>query len=317
MQRIALVTGGAGFIGSHVADRVSAAGYRVRVLDDFSTGRRANLSALPAEADVVDGDVRDTGLLRRVMAGVDVVFHHAALVSVPGSVEDPIPTHEVNAGGTLAMLIASRDAHVGRVVYAASSSAYASRAEGPISEDDPPSPTSPYGVAKLAGERYCHAFTATYGLPTVSLRYFNVFGPRQDVSSGYAAVIPAFAAALLEGRSPVVFGDGLQSRDFIHVADVAQANVLAAAAPEEATGAVYNIGSGRAHSIIEVLDGLRELIGGGPSAVFEAPRSGDIRHSCADVSAARRMLGFRATVAFGDGLRDVVRWLESHREGLG
>jgi UDP-glucose 4-epimerase len=312
MRRVALVTGGAGFIGSHLTDRLTAEGVRVRVLDDFSTGSRDNLTNLPGDADVIEGDLLDPRALRRALAGVDVVFHHAALVSVPSSVAEPVRTHEVNASGTLFLLVASREAGVGRVVYAGSSAAYGEAAGGRIAETAPVAPTSPYGAAKLAGELYCRAFTASYGLPTVALRYFNVFGSRQDPGSGYAAVIPAFATALLQGRAPVVYGDGRQSRDFVHVRDVAHANVLAWRAPDAAVGRVFNVGSGHAHSLLELLETLRGVTGvDALEPVFEPPRAGDIRHSRSDITQAARSLSFGPLVSFRDGLEETVAALRS------
>jgi UDP-glucose 4-epimerase len=312
MRRVALVTGGAGFIGSHLTDRLSADGVRVRVLDDFSTGTRENLTNLPGDADVIEGDLMDPASLRRAVEGVEVVFHQAALVSVPSSVTDPVRTHEVNASGTLSLLVACRDAGVGRVVYAGSSAAYGEAGDGPIAETAPLAPTSPYGAAKLAGELSCRAFTASYGLPTVVLRYFNVFGSRQDPGSGYAAVIPAFATALLRDRAPVVYGDGRQSRDFVHVLDVAEANVRAWRAPDPAVGRVFNVGSGHARSLLELLETLRAVTGvDAPEAIFERPRAGDIRHSHADITEAARSLSFRPSVSFRDGLEETVVALRS------
>jgi UDP-glucose 4-epimerase len=245
------------------------------------------------------------------MRGVDVVFHHAAVVSVPDSIEDPLRTHRINAGGTLSVLIAARDAGARRVIYAASSSAYGPATDRAIKETHQLRPISPYGAAKLAGELYCRSFTAGYGLPTVCLRYFNVFGPRQDAGSGYAAVIPAFAAAMLDGRPPTIFGDGLQSRDFVHVADVAEANVLAASTGSSAIGRVFNIGSGRSRSLLELIETLRAVIGpNAPQPVFAGPRAGDIRDSRADITAARRALGFQPRTGFEDGIREYVRSLD-------
>jgi UDP-glucose 4-epimerase len=313
-----LVTGGAGFIGSALALRLAEEGCRVRILDDLSTGSLGNLAGLPGDADVVEGDLLDGALLRSTLNGVSVVFHHAAIASVSRSVEDPVASHRVNATGTLEVLLAARDAGVDRLVYASSSAAYGATGEEPVGERHPTAPTSPYGAAKLSGEQYCRAATVTFGLPTVSLRYFNVFGPRQSPSSGYAAVIPAFASAMIAGEAPVVFGDGLQTRDFVYVDDVVEANLLASRPGNGADGNAFNIGGGRAHSLLDLIGALHEVIGpGARNPVFREPRAGDIRHSLADVGAARDILGFQPQVSLEDGLRRTVAWLASSRSADG
>ena len=306
-----LVTGGGGFIGSNLARALLAAGHEVRVIDNFATGRRGNLAGVERDVEVIDADVLDRTALDKAIDGVSVVFHQAAIPSVSRSVADPLRSHEANATGTLAVLVAARDVGVDRVVYASSSSVYGGAAALPVHEDLPTRPISPYAVSKLAGEAYCRAFTATFRLSTVSLRYFNVFGPRQDPTSEYAAVIPRFVTALLAGTSPVVFGDGEQSRDFTFIDNVVQANVLAAGAGDEASGRAFNIAHGDRRSLNQLLEALRSIIGSDLQATYEDPRPGDVRHSQADLTAAREVLGYRPGVSFEEGLRRTVDWLSS------
>lgn len=312
MSELCLVTGGAGFIGSHLVEALAAAGRRVRVLDDFSTGDRLNLSHVRPAPEVVAGDVADLEFVKRAAAGVGVVFHLAALASVQRSVEAPDDTHHVCATGTLRVLDAARRAGVRRVVYAASSSAYGLPPNDLQSEDDPLNPLSPYAAAKLAGELYCQSFNASYGLSTVRLRFFNVFGPRQRADSPYSGVIALFTAALTAGRAPVVFGDGLQSRDFVYVSDVVQALLKAAEAPG-ASGRVYNVGTGRGTSVLDLLAALNRVLGTDVAPRHEPARSGDVRHSRADVSRARLELGYAPVVAFEEGLRKTVEWARQAR----
>lgn len=301
-----LVTGGAGFIGSNLVARLISQGEDVRVLDDMSSGKRENL---PVNADLVEGDVSDEGVVRRALAGVEVVFHLAARTSVARSVEDPLATDMVNTHGTLAVLKASADAGVRRVVCASSSSVYGGAASLPSPESAQLLPRSPYAVSKLAGEHYCRVFYELYGLETVSLRYFNVFGPKQRPDSAYAAVVPLFVRALSRGERPVIHGDGHQSRDFTFVEDVSEANLAAAAAPAGvAAGEAFNIAAGHSHSLLELLETLGHLIGTIPRPVHTEPRPGDVRHSQADVDAARQALGFEARVSFEEGLRRTVEW---------
>jgi nucleoside-diphosphate-sugar epimerase len=301
-----LVTGGAGFIGSSLAEALVADGHRVRVLDDLSSGFADNV---PAEAEVVTGSVTDQCLVRDAVRGVEVVFHHAASRSVLASVESPLRTDFTNTHGTLSVLKASCDAGVRRVVYASSSSVYGGAAPLPASEAAAAVPRSPYAVSKLAGEHYARVFAEVYGLETVSLRYFNVFGPRQRPDSPYAAVIPLFIDALRQQRDPVVHGDGQQSRDFTYIDDVVTANLAAAVTPPEVcSGRVYNLAGGQAHSLLEVLAILGRILGVQPTPVFAEPRQGDVRHSQADISAARRDLGFVPHVAFEEGLTQTVSW---------
>jgi UDP-glucose 4-epimerase len=307
-----LVTGGAGFIGSHLVEALLARGHAVRVLDNFSTGRRANLAHLRECIDLRIGDLTDLEAVRAAARGVDLVFHQGALASVPRSVADPAATHQACATGTLHVLTAAREAGVRRVVYAASSSAYGASTRLPKQETDPTLPLSPYAVAKLAGEQYCAAFTHVYGLETVRLRYFNVFGPRQPPDSPYAAVIPLFLQALLEGRPPTIHGDGQQSRDFTFVDDVVQANLLAAEAPRVA-GKVYNIACGRRTSLLELVARMNALLGTAIEPVHAEPRAGDVRHSQADITAARADLGYSPRVDVAEGLRRCVEHFTAGR----
>jgi UDP-glucose 4-epimerase len=310
MSEICLVTGGAGFIGSHLVHGFAAAGRRVRVLDDFSTGLRSNLEHVSPAPEIVEGSVDDAAAVDRATAGVGVVFHLAALASVQRSVEAPADTNAVCVTGTLNVLDAARRNKVRRVVYAASASAYGVPAGEVQTEDEPPSPLSPYAAAKLAGELYCQAFAATYGLETVRLRFFNIFGPRQRADSPYSGVIAIFVAALTAGRTPTVFGDGLQSRDFTHVSDVVQALQKAADVPG-VSGRVYNVGTGRSVNLLELLAALNRQLGTNLTPKHAPPRGGDIRFSRADISRARRELGYEPHVAFEDGLADTLRWYRS------
>lgn len=304
----AVVTGGAGFIGSHLVEALLARGDEVVVLDDFSTGRRANLEPFAARIELVEGSITDPGVCARAMAGADHAFHQAALGSVPRSVADPVTTHDVNLTGTLNVLVAARDAGVRRVVYAASSSAYGDTPVLPKHEGMAPLPRSPYAVTKLAGEEYCRAFHASYGLETVALRYFNVFGARQDPASRYAAVIPLFFAAALEGRPPEIFGDGEQTRDFTHVDNVVRANFLALEAPAAALGEVFNVGCGGRISINQLWQGIRDIVGADVEPVYLEPRAGDVRDSLASLEKARSLLGYEPEVGLEEGLRRTADW---------
>ncbi|MBL8796383.1 MAG: SDR family oxidoreductase [Planctomycetia bacterium] len=299
---LCLVTGGAGFIGSHLVDALLARGDEVHVLDDFSTGRRANLAHVAERIDVVEGDLTNLATVREAAEGVQVIYHQGALPSVPRSVADPWTTHQVCATGTLHVLMAARDAGVRRVVYAASSSAYGNSERLPKREADPTDPLSPYAVAKLAGEQYCAAFTRVYGLETVRLRYFNVFGPRQAPDSPYAAVIPLFIEAIQNGRPPRLHGDGLQSRDFSYVANVVDANLRAAEAPN-ASGKVYNVACGERITLLDLIARINRLLGTNVQPVHGDPRPGDVRHSQADISRARADLGYEPRVGWEEGLR--------------
>ena len=304
-----LVTGGAGFIGSHLVEALVADGHAVRVIDDLSTGKRGNLQAVAQRVQLIESSVLDLDKLKAALADVNLVFHLAALPSVQRSVEDPPASHEACATATLQVLNAARLAGVRRVVYAASSSAYGDTPGAVRTEDDPIAPLSPYAAAKLAGEHYCRCFTASYGLETVRLRFFNIFGPRQDARSPYSGVIALFIAAMSAGRTPAIYGDGLQSRDFTYVANAVQAMIKAATAPA-AVGHVYNIGSGGSSSVLDLVRNLNQLLGTRLEPVHGPARTGDVRHSQADITRARRDLGYEPTVSFAEGLRLT---LEAHR----
>ena len=307
---VMLVTGGAGFIGSHIVERLVALGHEVRVLDNFSTGRRENLSSLEGGIDIIEGDIRDVPSVERAVKGVEVVFHEAALASVPRSVADPASSNEVNVTGTLNLLVASRDSGVRRFVYASSSSVYGNSPELPKRESMVPSPESPYAASKLAAENYCRIFSSLYGLECVSLRYFNVFGPRQDPGSEYAAVVPLFVTALLEGRPPTIYGDGEQSRDFTYVANVVDANMLALSA-DGAAGEVFNIACGCTATVNELLAKMQRITGTSLASHHTDPRPGDVKHSFADVSKAEGTLGLDSKVLFDEGLTLTVDWFRS------
>lgn len=296
-----LVTGGAGFIGSHIAEALLDRGDSVRIFDNLATGRISNLAALKGRAEFVEGDLRDLDSLRSAVEGVEVVFHQGALASVPRSIADPIRSLETNINGTQNVLIAARDAAVRRVVYASSSSVYGNTPTLPKREDMPTNPMSPYALQKLTGELLCGIFTRIYELETVALRYFNVFGPRQDPTSEYAAVIPRFLTALIERRRPIIFGDGEQTRDFTYIANVVQANLLAATAPQ-AVGHAMNIGCGEQISLNTVLHMAGDLLGVTVDAEYRDPRPGDVRDSLADISLARRLLAYKPIVSFREGL---------------
>jgi UDP-glucose 4-epimerase len=309
-----LVTGGAGFIGSHLVEGLVADGHAVRVLDDLSTGKRENLRALEKRIDLIEGSVLDPEAVRKAVADVAWIFHLAALPSVQRSVEDPLASHAACATATLQVLNAARLAGVGRVVYAASSSAYGDTPGAVRTEDDPIAPLSPYAAAKLAGEHYCRCFTASYGLETVRLRFFNIFGPRQDARSPYSGVIALFIAAMSTGTRPSIHGDGLQSRDFTYVANAVQALIKAATAPA-AVGKVYNIGSGGSISVLDLVEHLNQLLGSHLEPVRGPARTGDVRHSQADIARAQRDLGYAPTVSFVDGMRSTLNWYASLKGG--
>ena len=306
-----LVTGVAGFIGSNLAEALLARGHRVRGLDNFLSGKRENLEGLGA-VEFTEGDVRDIETCRRACRGVDFVLHEAALGSVPRSIEDPALSNECNVTGTLNMLVAARDAGVRRFVFAASSSAYGDTPVLPKVETMPPQPLSPYALTKLAGEEYCRLFTELYGLQTVSLRYFNVFGKRQDPFSTYAAVIPKFVSALLKGEPPEIYGDGEQTRDFTYIEDVVQANLKACEAPEEACGQVYNIAFGQRISLNELYREIARLLGTDLPPRYGPPRPGDVRHSLADISKARHLLGYRPRYDVATGLGEAIAWYRAN-----
>ncbi len=305
-----LVTGGAGFIGSHIVDALVGRGESVRVLDNFSSGRRENLVHNLDRIQLIEGDLTDLDTVRHAVSGVDYVLHLGAISSVPRSVADPLAAHTVNATGTLHVLMAAREAGVRRVVYSSSSAVYGNDPALPKHEDMLPQPLSPYAVSKLAAEHYCTAFHQVFGLPTVSLRYFNVFGPRQDPTSEYAAVIPKFIIAMLRGQSPAIYGDGLQSRDFIYVANVVTANLLACES-ERAVGQVMNIASGERVTLRDLVVDLNTILETHAQPRFEAARPGDVRHSQADISRVRSVLGLAEISDFNQGLRKTVDWFRT------
>lgn len=313
---IVVVTGGAGFIGSHIASAVSAAGARVRVLDDLSTGHRENLDEIGGDIDFIEGSVADEKVLAKALDGAELVFHEAAIPSVPRSVAEPTQTHIASVDGTFSLLLAARDQKVRRVVYAASSSAYGDQPTLPKSEGMAPDPLSPYAVAKLVGEYYCQVFTRVYGLETVSLRYFNVFGPRQDPGSQYSGVVSRFISALFADERPVIYGDGEQSRDFTYIENVVGANLNAASAAG-AVGKVINVANGARVTLNELLAELKELTGKQDvTAEYFEPRVGDVRHSLADITMARELLNYESKVDLREGLKRTIDWWKTSRFAL-
>jgi len=309
---VSLVTGGAGFIGSHLATALVERGDEVRVLDNFSTGFRRNLDHLQDRVEIIEADITDTKMVRSACEGVDVVFHQAALASVPRSVAAPLESHAACVTGTVTVLDAARQAGVRRVVYAASSSAYGDQPFVSKRETDLPAPLSPYAAAKLAGEYYCQAFHATYGLETVAIRYFNVFGPRQDPKSEYSAVIPIFVTRMLAEKRPVIFGDGHQSRDFTYIDNVVAGN-LAAAESESAVGHTINVACGRQFTLLDLVSAINRVLGTKLEPQFEMERPGDVRESLADITLARTVLGYEPVVDFDEGLRRSIDYYKTLR----
>ncbi len=302
-----LVTGGAGFIGSHIVERLLADGQKVRVLDNFSTGKHTNLAPFQGRIELVEGDLRDAGALARAVEGCEVVYQQAALRSVPRSIDDPLANNDVNVTGILQLLVAAKRAGVRRVVYASSSSVYGDDPSLPKVETQTPRPISPYAASKIMGEYYCRIYSQLYGLETVSMRYFNVFGPRQDPESKYAAVIPRFITAALAGEPAEVHGDGLQSRDFTYVDNVVDANLLAGTAPD-VSGEAFNIACGGRFTLLDVLSAIEKGLGHPVARKHEEARAGDVKHTLADISKARRMLGYEPKVDFEEGMRRTVDW---------
>jgi len=303
-----LVTGGGGFIGSHLSEHLLQRGYRVRVLDNFATGRRENVSGIAGDAELIEGDVQSYQRVEKAVSGCEVILHQAALPSVQRSIHDPLTSNATNVIGTLNVLLAARDQGVRRVVCASSSSVYGSASGvAPKRETDPTVPISPYATGKLAGELYARSFHGVFGLDVVALRYFNVFGPRQDPSSQYSAVIPKLIAALTAGRRPVIFGDGEQSRDFTYVENVVRANALAMDAPGVA-GQIYNVACGERVTVNRLVRETEDLLGVEIEPVYTAPRPGDVRHSVADLSRARRELGYEPTVRLREGLARTIHY---------
>lgn len=313
LSGIALVTGGAGFIGSHIASALAASGARVRIIDDLSTGYTENLNEISGDVDFVQASVADETALQRVLEDVELVFHEAAIPSVPRSVENPRQTHIASVDSTFSLLLASKAKKVRRIIYAASSSAYGDQPTLPKVENMLPEPLSPYAVAKLVGEYYCQVFTRVYNLETISLRYFNVFGPRQDPSSQYSGVISRFIAALLSDQQPVIYGDGEQSRDFTYIANVVEANLKAAEA-NRGVGSIINIANGQRISLNQLLQEIQNLTGKGDlKADYQPPRAGDVLHSLADISRARDLLGFEPRVGLREGLQLTIDWWKQSR----
>jgi len=302
-----LVSGGAGFIGSHLAEALVRAGHRVRVLDNLYSGKPGNLAAVRGDVELVRGDCADPRAARRAARGMEVVYHQAAIPSVARSVDDPALSHSANATGTLSLLVAARDAGVRRVIYAGSSSVYGDSPELPKRESMMPRPLSPYAVAKLVGEHYLSVFCRLYGMEGLTLRYFNVFGPRQDPSSPYSGVISRFATALIAGRTPLIYGDGRQSRDFTYVENVVRGNLLALRA-KAARGQAVNVATGKRVSLLELLGAMARETESTPRVLRKPARPGDIRHSLADVGLARRLLGYRPTVDLETGLTRTLAW---------
>ncbi|MCK4248903.1 MAG: SDR family oxidoreductase [Candidatus Omnitrophica bacterium] len=311
-----LVTGGAGFIGSNIVEALIKSGCnKVRVVDNFFAGTKENLDPFLDKIELIEGDIRDKSFMEEICDGVDIILHQAALCSVPRSIDDPVSSNDVNVAGTLNLLVAARKGGVKRVVYASSSSVYGDTPSLPKKEDQRPEPVSPYAVSKLAAEYYCQVFSGIYGLETVSLRYFNVFGPRQDPHSKYAAVVPNFISAILKGRPPKIHGDGKQSRDFTYIDNVVQANLKAAAAPaSDVMGRVFNIACGEQHTVLEITETIMAITGGKIKPEFIPLRQGDVLHSLADISGAKEDLGYKPGIGFRDGLKKTVEWFHSLKE---
>jgi nucleoside-diphosphate-sugar epimerase len=302
-----VVTGGGGFIGSHIVENLVRQRNTVKVIDNFSTGKRENVGAFKNDVEIIEADLAETKNLAQFLKGADYVIHQAAIPSVPKSILDPFKSHDANVNGTLNLLLACRDVGVKRVVYASSSSLYGDSPTLPKHESMMPNPLSPYGAQKLFAEMYCQVFTKAYGIETVSLRYFNVFGPRQDSTSQYSGVLALFIPAVLQGRRPTIYGDGLQSRDFTYVQNVVEANLLACKLPGVG-GQVFNVACGDRITVNSMLHQINKIVGVDISPVYAEPRSGDIKHSQADITRAREHLGFEPKVSFEEGLRATVEW---------
>jgi len=309
-----VVTGGGGFIGSHIVEELLRRNQTVKVIDNFSTGKRENVEPFEDEIEIIEADIADAKNLAQFLKGTDYVIHQAAIPSVPKSIIDPVKSHHANVNGTLRLLDACREAGVKRVVYASSSSLYGDSPTLPKHEDMMPNPLSPYGAQKLFGEIYCQVFTRAYELETVSLRYFNVFGPRQDATSQYSGVLALFIPAVLEGRRPKIYGDGLQSRDFTYVRNVVEANLLACSVPGVA-GQVFNVACGDRITVNSMLHQINKIMGKDIAPIYADPRPGDIKHSHADITRAREHLGYQPKVTFEEGLRSTIEWYRNNLLG--
>lgn len=309
-----LVTGGAGFIGSNIVRKLVELGESVRVIDDFSTGKRENLAPFLDKIEFIEGDFSDLDTAKKATVGIDYVLHHGAIPSVPRSIDDPLSTNKANVLGTLTMLIASRDAGVKRFVYAASSAAYGDSPVMPKEESMPTAPKTPYAIQKLTGEQYCQNFYTLFGLETVCLRYFNVFGPNQDPSSAYSAIIPILITKILRGESPTIFGDGETSRDFTYVDNNVEANLLACTAPKECAGEVINIACGSEISLNKLVEKINTILGTNVPIKYGPERAGDIKHSLGDISKAKRLLGYETIVDFDEGLRRTVDFYKNSQK---
>lgn len=307
-----LVTGGAGFIGSNIVDALVKKGQGVRVIDNFSSGKRENLAAVLEKIELLEGDIRDFSFLKKAAKGVDYILHQAALRSVPKSIDDPASFNEVNVGGTLNLLLAARESKVKRLVFASSSSVYGNSPSFPEKETQIPLPISPYAASKLAGEHYCRVFSQVYGLETVSLRYFNVFGARQSLENQYAVVVPKFIISMLNNEAPPIHGSGRQSRDFTYIDNVVEANILAAASPG-VSGEVFNIACGRDYSILELAQFLNKIMGKKIKPEFNPSRQGDVPRTLADISKAGKLLKLEIKVNFEEGLKKTVEWFQEHQ----
>ncbi|MCD6288406.1 MAG: SDR family oxidoreductase [Candidatus Hydrogenedentes bacterium] len=303
-----LVTGGGGFIGSNIVHRLLAEGHEVTVLDDFSSGRRENLEDVKESIRLIEGDLRDSKVLQEALRGQDYCLHQGAVPSVPRSIADPWTTHDVNVNGTLRLLETARDTDISRIVIASSSSVYGDTPTLPKREDMTPRPISPYAVSKMVCEHYASVWTATFGVPVICLRYFNVFGPRQDPTSQYSAVIPLFVSAILNGKPPTIFGDGQTSRDFCYVENVVAANLCACTAPEEACGQAFNIACGERTTLNELVSEINQLLGTNIEPNYGPDRPGDVKHSLADIGKARELLGYDPQYNFAQGLKLAIDW---------
>ncbi len=307
-----LVTGGAGFIGSNIAEELVKRGYSVKIIDNFSRGKRENISSFLDKIELVEGDIRNYDDCGSALEGVDFVLHQAALTSVPRSIEDPLLTTDINIKGTLNILLASREAKVKGFVFASSAAVYGDNPIVPKKESNVGNPLSPYALSKFVGEKYCWIFSQIFGLSTVCLRYFNIFGPRQDPSSQYASAIPNFISRMLKGESPIIFGDGEQSRDFVYVSNVVEANILASKA-KSVSGEVFNIGCGEGTTVNSLVSKLNKILKEEIHPSYDEPRPGDIRHSSADISKARKMLKYEPLVPFNKGLEETIRWYRERK----